>query len=103
MVEINLSISGVKISKNKLSTQDFRQEFTGGVCVHVYACVCAKLLQLYPCGLCDHVDCSPSDSSIHGILQARMLEWVAIPFSRGSSLPRDQTWVFHIAVRFFTI
>ena len=86
-----------KISKNKLSTQDFRQEFTGGVCVHVYACVCAKLLQLYPCGLCDHVDCSPSDSSIHGILQARMLEWVAIPFSRGSSRPRDRTRVSYIS------
>ena len=35
--------------------------------------------------LCDPVDCSPSDSSVHGILQARILEWVAISFSRGSS------------------
>ena len=35
--------------------------------------------------LCDPVDCSPPDSSIHGILQARILEWVAISFSRGSS------------------
>ena len=38
----------------------------------------------------------------HGIFQARVLEWVAISFSRGSSLPRDQTWVSHIAVRCFT-
>ena len=39
--------------------------------------------------LCDPLDCSPSVSSVHGILQAKILEWVAIPFSRGSSRPRD--------------
>ena len=39
--------------------------------------------------LCDPVDCSPPGSSIHGILQARILEWAAISFSRGSSLSRD--------------
>ena len=43
--------------------------------------------------LCDHMDCSPSGSSIHGIFQARILEWVAISSSRGSSRPRDQTHV----------
>ena len=42
---------------------------------------------------------SPSSSSVHGILQARILEWVAIPFSRGSSWPRDRTWVSHLAGR----
>ena len=42
-------------------------------------------------------------SSVHGILQARILEWVAIPFSRGSPQPRDQAWVSCIAGRFFTI
>ena len=52
--------------------------------------------------LCDPMDCSPPGFSIHGILQARILEWVAIPFSRGSSRPRDWTWVSHIAARFFT-
>ena len=41
--------------------------------------------------LCDSMDCSPPGSSVLGILQARVLEWVAIPFSRGSSRPRDQT------------
>ena len=41
-------------------------------------------------------------SSLHGILQTRILEWVAIPFSRGSSQPRDQTQVSHIADIFFT-
>ena len=47
--------------------------------------------------------CSPPDSSIHGILQARILEWIAIPYSRASSWPRDQTQVSSIAGRFFTI
>ena len=41
--------------------------------------------------------CDPIDYTVHGILQARILEWVAFPFSRGSSQPRDQTQVFHIA------
>ena len=53
--------------------------------------------------LCDPMDCSPPGSSVHGILQARRLEWVAMPFSRGSSQPRDQTFVFCIAGRFFTV
>ena len=48
-------------------------------------------------------DCSPSVSSVYGILQARVLEWLAIPFSRGSSWIRDRTWVFHITGRFFAI
>ena len=48
---------------------------------------------------CDPVDCRPPDSSVHGILQARILEWVAIAFSRGSSQPRDQTQVSHVAGR----
>ena len=53
--------------------------------------------------LCDPMDCSPPGSSVHGILQARRLKWVGIPFSRGSSWPRDQTRVSCIAGRFFTI
>ena len=52
--------------------------------------VCAKWLQ--SClTLCDLVDCSPPDSSVHGILQARIVECIAISFSRGSSQPRDRT------------
>ena len=46
--------------------------------------------------------CNPMDYTVHGILQARILEWVAFPFSRGSSQPRDQTQVSHIAGGFFT-
>ena len=44
----------------------------------------------------------PVDYTVHGILQARILEWVAFPFSRGSSQPRDQTQVSRIAGGFFT-
>ena len=53
--------------------------------------------------LCDPVDCSLPGSSIHGILQARILEWVAISFSRGSSRPRDWTNVSHLVGRRFTL
>ena len=53
--------------------------------------------------LCDPMDCRLPGSSIHGILQARVLEWVAISFSRDSSRPRDQTRVSRIAGRRFTI
>ena len=49
------------------------------------------------------MDCSPPGSSVHGILQERILEWVAIPFSRGSSQARDWTHISCIAGRFFTI
>ena len=45
--------------------------------------------------------CDPMDYTVHGILQAGILEWVAFPFSRGSSQPRDRTHVSHIAGRFF--
>ena len=46
--------------------------------------------------------CDPVDYTVHGILQARILEWVPFPFSRGSSQPRDQTQVSCIAGGFFT-
>ena len=55
-----------------------------------------KVTQLY-LSLCDLMG-----YTVHGILQARILEWVAIPFSRGSSQPRDQTQAFCIAGKFFT-
>ena len=53
--------------------------------------------------LCNPMDCSPPGSSVHEILQARIPEWVAISFSRGSSQPRDQTRVSRVAGRLFTI
>ena len=56
--------------------------------------------QLCP-ALCNPMDCSPPGSSVHGILP--VLEWVAIPFSRGSPQPRNWTWVSYVAGRFFTV
>ena len=53
--------------------------------------------------LCDPMDCSLPGSSIHGIFQARILEWVAVSFSRGSSRPRDWTQVSLTVARCFTI
>ena len=61
----------------------------------------AKLLQLCPT-LCNPMDCSLPTSSIHGILKAIIVEWVAISYSRGSSHPKDQTHIFYIAGWFFT-
>ena len=56
---------------------------------------CAKSIQ--SCStFCNPMDCSPPGSSVHGIVQATILEWVAISFSRGSSWPRDRTCVFCI-------
>ena len=55
------------------------------------------------CTLGSPMDCRPAGSSVHGILQARILEWGAIPFSGGSSLPRDWTQVSYISGRFFTV
>ena len=52
--------------------------------------------------LCDPMDCSLPGSSVHGILQARIMEWVAIPFSKAPSRPTDRTLVSCIAGRFFT-
>ena len=53
--------------------------------------------------LCNPMNCSPPGSSVHGIFQASVLEWVAISFSKGSFRPRDLTWVSCIAGIFFTI
>ena len=64
--------------------------------------VCVLITRLYPI-LYDPMDCSPPGSSVHGILQARIPEWVAISFSRESSGPRDRTWVSCIADGWFTI
>ena len=63
-----------------------------------------KVLVVQSClTLCDSVACSPQGFSVHGILHARLLEWVAISFSGRSSQPRDRTKVSCIAGRFFTI
>ena len=68
----------------------------------VCVCVCVLGTQLCPT-LSKPTDCSPPGSSDHGILQVRILEWVAIPFSRGSSQLRDQSQVSCTAGGFFTL
>ena len=65
-------------------------------------CVHAKSLQSSPTR-CAPIDYSLPGCSVHGILQTRILEWVAVSFSRGSSQPRDQTLVSCIADRLFTL
>ena len=69
------------------------------VCARMYVCSVTQSCLM----LCNPVDCSPPGASVHGTSQARILGWVAIPFSRGSSWPRDRTQVPCIAGRFFTI
>ena len=59
------------------------------VCECVYVCVCVHAQSCLT--LCNPVGCSPSASSVHGIFQARIMEWVAFSYSRGSSEPRDWT------------
>ena len=67
-------------------------------CWLVGSCEHSELLQLY-LTLCEPMNCSPPGSSVQGSLQARILQWVAIPSSRGSSRPRDQA---HISYDFCT-
>ena len=66
-------------------------------CLHRFSTITmhAEMLQSY-LTLCDPTHCTLPGSSVHGILQARILEWVALPSSRGSSQPRDRTHIFHI-------
>ena len=64
---------------------------------HVHACSVTQSCLTF----CDPMDSSPSSSSVQGISQGRILEWVAISFSRGSSQPRDQTRVSYIGRQIF--
>ena len=69
-----------------------------------FCVLCAVFSVAQSCpALCNPMDCSPPGSSVHGISQARILYWVAIPFSRGTSWPRDRIQVSCIARRFFTL
>ena len=70
-------------------------------CINYICCSCCLATKLF-LTLCDPVDSSPLGCSVHGISQARILEWVAISFSRGSSWPRDKTHISWLAGGFFT-
>ena len=69
----------------------------------VCVCVCVCVTRSAVSDSLDSIDCSSPGSSVHGILQARILQWVAISSSRGSSQPRDQTQVSCTANRLFTV
>ena len=78
----------------------FRKRFFNFQISFYWGCCC---LVTKPClTLCDLMDCSPPGSSVYGISQARILEWVAISFSRRSSWPRDRTHISCLAGCFFT-
>ena len=86
---------------DQVSAESSPSKVPRGQSVFASPAAAAQSLQSCPT-LCDPMDCSPAGSSVHGISQARVLEWVAIYFSRGSSQPRDPTQVSCIAGRFFT-
>ena len=79
-----------------------RSSTTSCLKFHIWGVLQCLVTQSCPT-LCDPMDCSPPGSSVHGILQARILQWVALPSSRGSSQPRDQIQISHTAGGFFTI
>ena len=90
---MGLSFALKGVNKNTYAVLDY-------VVTYKFCCCC--LVPKLCLALCDPVDCSPSDLSVHGISQARILEQVVISFSRGSSWPRDGTHGPCIGSRFFT-
>ena len=86
------------------SNSNFNNLFWGKTFIHFQPILLEWVKVAQSClTLCDPMDCNLPGSSVHGILQARILEWVAVPFSRGSSQPRDPTQISHNAGRFFTV
>ena len=88
-----LSFQSIQRKNNKDSPT--RCPYYSEVIFYIYFADSVKVTQLCPT-LCD-----PMDYTVHRILQARILEWVAFPFSRGSSQPKDRTQVSRMAGRFF--
>ena len=85
LLEIKESRSKQKIGQNLNNAINRIEVILCSVCEHVYLNIVKVLVGQSRLTLCDHVDCSLPGSSAHGIFQARTLEWIAIPFSRGSS------------------
>ena len=90
-----------KPRQNKAPRKDAHVQIPGACERHVTWLCCACLVAQSCPTLCDPMDCSPPGSSVPGILQARVLERVAISISRGSSQLRDRTWVSCIPGRCF--
>ena len=88
----------LNMRSSKLSNKSFKIMRVSGkeIFFWVTGANCAKLLQSCP-PLCDPMDCSPSGSSVHGILQTRILEWTDISSPKGSSPPRDQTHISYVS------
>ena len=96
----SLENSVVATGKKKVSFLSNPKE---GQCQRMFK-VLVKVLVFQLCPtLCNPMNCSLSGFSVHEILQARILEWAAMPFSRRSSQSRDQTWVSRIVGRRFTV
>ena len=93
------SISGTIAESGKMGfclTASSLREFHSMFCFLSSVCICSKSLQSCP-SLCNPMDYSPSVSSVHGILQASILEWVAMPSLQGSSWPRDRMHVSYVS------
>ena len=97
-----LGTQNIATEKKVLQWAEAKVSSKGCECVCVCVCVCVRVVQSCPT-LCDPMKCSLPGSSVHGILQAKVLEWVATAFSRESSRTRDWAQVSHIVGRFFTI
>ena len=98
--EKNLTITQKKITKSQRKTvREVSQELQNNQrtndkrAINTFQCVCVCLVTQTCLTLCDPMDCSPPGSSVHGSLQARILKWVVISFSRISSQPADWTHV----------
>ena len=90
-------VHGVAKNQHDLATEQQQQLYTHTYThTPIYICAHTKSLQSSPT-VCSPIDCNLPGSSIHRILQARILGWVALPFSRESSLPRDQTSVSYVS------
>ena len=101
MVEIK-SEEQNKVKRLKRTENSLRDLWDNIKCANIQIIRVPEVAQLYPT-LCNPMDHSLPGSSVHGIFQAIVLEWIAISFSRGSSQPRDRTWVSRIVDRCFTI
>ena len=98
------AVRGSRGLEVKSSESTFCSSLMASPCTPLFRNDFPQYVTAQPCPtLCDPMDCKPPGSSVHGILQARILEWVAISLSRGSSWPRDRTQDSCIAGGFFTI
>ena len=98
-----LSSPATQVSPPEVVGFWFLRVLSSSLCTHVMMGI-VKVLAVQSCPtVCTPMDCSLPGSSVHGFLQARILEWVAIPYSKEYSQWRDQTQVFWIAGRFFMV